>query len=39
MYGHCVREDCPNRSESDSDEAPSAGETTAKEAATKETEA
>ena len=40
MYGHCIREDCPNRSEAETaDDEPSAEESTAKEAATTETEA
>lgn len=34
MYGRCVRENCPNRSEAD--EGPSAAESTAREAAAKE---
>jgi Fur family ferric uptake transcriptional regulator len=38
MYGHCIRENCPNREASD--EGPAAtGQTTAKEAATSETDA
>jgi Fur family ferric uptake transcriptional regulator len=40
MYGHCIRENCPNRAEdSDRDEADSADKTTAKKAATNEAEA
>jgi len=39
MYGHCIRENCPNRAEdSDRDEADSADQTTAKKAATSEAE-
>jgi len=39
MYGHCIRENCPNRAEdSDRDEADSADKTTAKKAATNEAE-
>jgi Fur family ferric uptake transcriptional regulator len=36
MYGHCIREDCPNRPETDDAEEPSPNGTTAKEAATHE---
>jgi Fur family ferric uptake transcriptional regulator len=36
MYGHCIREDCPNRSEA-TEEVPD--DTTAKEAAAEKTDA
>jgi Fur family ferric uptake transcriptional regulator len=32
MYGHCIREDCPNRSEADAEEDADAEETAAEEA-------